>query len=170
MKAEERRKQLVATLVTAKSALSGTTLAKELNCSRQIIVSDIAMLKASGIDIIATNKGYIINENPLCERVFKVRHTSDKTKDELSLIIGLGGIVKDVYVWHKVYGKIKVELNLFSESEIDKYMQAIKSGKSSELMHITDGYHYHTVSADSKEILDDIEKKLTEENYIVPEI
>ena len=170
MKADERRKQLFAILTSQKDAISGSELSKKLNCSRQIIVSDIAMLKASGYDIIATNKGYIINKSPLPERVFKVRHQSDKTKDELTLIVNCGGIVSDVFVWHKVYGKVKADLNLFSHTGIDKYMDLIKSGKSSELMHITDGYHYHTVKADSQEILDKIEEALKGANYLVPEI
>jgi transcriptional regulator of NAD metabolism len=49
-------------------------------------------------------------------------------------------------------------------------MDGIKSGKSKELMHITEGYHYHTVRADSEETLDKIEAALDEKAYIVPEI
>jgi len=170
LKAQERRKQLTAILSTSKEPVSGSCLGEKLNCSRQIIVSDIAMLKASGLDILATNRGYIINKSPLSERVFKVRHTSEQTEDELTLIVKHGGIVADVYVWHKVYGKIKAELNLFSISGIKKYTGEIKSGKSTELMHITSGYHYHTVRADSEEVLDKIEEELKKDGYIVPEI
>lgn len=170
MKTEARRKELSAILVSASQPVSGGELAKKLNCSRQIIVQDIAILKAVGFDIVATNRGYILNKSPMSEKVFKVRHTSDKTEEELSLIVELGGIVSDVFVWHKVYGKIKVDLNLFSKSCIDKYIEGIKSGRSTELMHITDCYHYHTVKADSVDILNKIEEELIKRNYIVPEI
>ena len=170
MKVQERRKELAAILSASNEPVSGTMLAKRLDCSRQIIVSDIAFLKASGFEIIPTNKGYILNKSPLKERIFKVRHTSEKTQEELNLIVSNGGTVTDVFVWHKVYGKIRVLLNLFSLSGIEKYMEGIKSGKSTELMHITSGYHYHTVTADSVEVLDKIEKELTNKNYIVPEI
>ncbi len=170
MKAQERRKQLAAILSASSEPVSGAYLAGELKCSRQIIVSDIAVLKASGFEILATNKGYILNKSPFSERVFKVRHTSKKTKDELTLIVALGGIVSDVFVWHKVYGKIRAELNLFSLAGIENYMEGIKSGKSSELMNITSGYHYHTVKADSSTILDKIEEELKNNGYIVPEI
>ncbi|MBE7014940.1 MAG: transcription repressor NadR [Ruminococcaceae bacterium] len=170
MKPFERRKELALILTSKKSAVSGSDLAKELNCSRQIIVSDIAILKASGYDIISTNRGYIINSSPLCERVYKVKHTSKETEEELKLIVGLGGIVADVFVWHKVYGKIKADLNIFSLSGVDKFIEGIKSGKSTELMHITDGYHYHTVKADSFETLTKIEEELNKKNFIVPEI
>ncbi len=170
MKPLERRKELVSILAFEKCAVPGSDLAKKLNCSRQIIVSDIAILKASGYDIISTNRGYIINSSPLCERVFKVKHTSEETKDELSLIVNFGGIVADVFVWHKVYGKIKADLNIFSSLGIDKFIEGIKTGKSKELMNITDGYHYHTVKADSVETLDRIEYELNKRNFIVPEI
>ncbi len=169
MKAQERRKQLTAILSAAKEPVSGGDLGKELNCSRQIIVSDIAMLKALGFDILSTNKGYILSKSHFAERVFKVRHTSEKTEDELTLIVSLDGIVSDVFVWHKVYGKIRADLNLFSIEGIKKYIEGIKSGKSTELMHITSGYHYHTVKADSVSVLDKIEEELKNNGYIVPE-
>ena len=169
MKAEERRNKLIA-LLTDHAPVSGGVLSEKLSVSRQIIVQDIAILKASGHKIISTHRGYLLEELPAAERVFKVRHTSEQTKDELSLIVSLGGTVLDVFVWHKVYGKIEATLNIFSNHGIEQFLNGIKSGKSSELMHITDGYHYHTVRADSKKTLDAIEKLLAEKNYIVPEI
>lgn len=169
MKAEERRKKLIA-LLTDHTPIPGGVLSEKLSVSRQIIVQDIAILKASGHKIISTHRGYLLEEAPQAERVFKVRHTSEQTKDELSLIVSLGGTVIDVFVWHKVYGKIEATLNIFSDRGIEQFLNGIKSGKSSELMHITDGYHYHTVRADSRETLDAIERLLTEKNYIVPEI
>ena len=171
MKAEERRKQIVTTLLSSgNKAVSGSALSELLSASRQIIVQDIAVLRASGYDIISTHQGYIIKDSPLCERIFKLRHTSDQTEDELTCIVGLGGTVVDVFVWHKVYGRIEAKMNIFSPRSIELFMDGIKSGKSSELMHITSGYHYHTVRADSEEILDRIEEALRARDYIVPEI
>ncbi|MBE6765777.1 MAG: transcription repressor NadR [Ruminococcaceae bacterium] len=170
MKADERRKQIINTLMAERQPVSGSALSEKLHASRQIIVQDIAVLRASGFEILSTHQGYIIKSSPLRERVFKVRHTSEQTPDELSLIVTLGGTVVDVFVWHKVYGKIEAQLNIFSQHSIDKFMEGIKSGKSTELMHITDGYHYHTVRAESNEVLDRIEAALRERDYIVPEI
>ncbi|MBQ1271241.1 MAG: transcription repressor NadR [Clostridia bacterium] len=170
MKATERRKEIVTILMADKNAVSGSTLAEKLGVSRQIIVQDIALLKASGYDILSTRMGYVIKDTPLIERVFKVRHTSEQTSDELTTIVSLGGTVVDVFVWHKAYGKIEAQLNLFSMHGIDQFMESIKTGKSSELMHITSGYHYHTVRADSSAVLDAVEKALSEKGYIVPEI
>lgn len=170
MKAEERRKEIVNCLMAANAAVSGGMLSERLKVSRQIIVQDIAILKASGYEILSTHQGYVIKTTPLAERVFKLRHTSEQTEDELSCIVSLGGTVVDVYVWHKVYGKIRADMNIFSERGVQQFMDGIKSGKSTELMHITSGYHYHTVRADSIETLEKIAKALEEKNYIVPEI
>ena len=83
--------------------------------------------------------------------------------------MNLGGSVADVFVKHKVYGKIDVPLNLFSIAAVREFMEGVRSGKSSELMNITGGYHYHTVYADSEEILDKIESALREKGYIASE-
>jgi len=170
MKAEERRKEIVYFLMNENKAISGSTLSEKLNVSRQIIVQDIAVLKASGYEILSTHQGYVLQKTPLVERIFKVKHTEDMTENELTCIVELGGIIVDIFVWHKVYGKIKVDLNIFSKYHIEQYIKGMRSGKSTELMNITSGYHYHTVRADSNETLDMIEKALNEKNYIVPEI
>ncbi len=170
MKAEKRREEIVSILLEEGRAVSGGELSDRLSASRQIIVQDIAVLRASGYEILSTHSGYVIEKHPLCERVFKVRHTSEETYDELTTIVKLGGTIVNVYVWHKVYGKIEGKLNVFSHRGIDQLMEGIKSGKSTELMNVTSGYHYHTVRADSEAILDKIEAELDEKGYIVPEI
>lgn len=170
MKSSERRKSLITLLLNSQEPLSGGDLAEKFGVSRQIIVGDIAVLRASGYEIISTHHGYIVNRTPLVERVFKVRHSREQTEDELSLIVGLGGTVVDVFVWHKVYGKLEAKLNIFSDMHIRQFIEGVRSGKSTELMNITGGYHYHTVRAESEEILDSIYSALEERGYIVPEI
>ncbi len=170
MKVAERRKAIVNLLLSSSDPISGGELAKKFSISRQIIVQDIAVLKGTGFDILSTSQGYVMQKSPLSERVFKVRHTSAETEEELSCIVALGGTVVDVFVWHKVYGKIEATLNIFSRLQIKQFMEGVKTGQSTELMHITGGYHYHTVRADNEYILDQIEIALNERNYIVPEI
>ncbi len=170
MKAQKRREEIAAILLGAGGAVSGSALAERMQVSRQIIVQDISVLKASGYEILSTHSGYIIKKSPLCERVFKVHHTSAETEDELTRIVELGGTVVNVFVWHKVYGRIEGALNIFSRRGIDQLIDGIKSGKSTELMHVTSGYHYHTVRADTEETLDKIGASLDRAGYIVPEI
>ena len=170
MKSEERRNKIIGLLIAENAPVSGSDLAAKLGISRQSIVQDIAVLKASGHEILSTNRGYLIKSNPNIERVFKVRHTSEQTADELRRIVELGGMVVDVFVWHRVYGRIVAPLNIRSLRDVEVFMDGIKSGKSTELMHITAGYHYHTVRAETEEILDSIGAMLKERQYTAEEI
>ncbi len=169
MKAEQRRKELIARLMAASKPLCGAELSRQLGVSRQIIVQDIAVLREEGYEILSTHQGYLVKQTPLFERVFKLKHSGQQTEDELTCIVSLGGMVMDVFVWHRVYGKITANLNIFSLGDVERFVESIRSGQSSELMHVTGGYHYHTVRADSEEALDRIRQALTEKNYIVSE-
>ena len=166
MKVTERRKAIVNLLSASKTPISGGELSKQFNVSRQIIVQDITVLKGLGYEIFSTHHGYVLQKSPLVERVFKLKHTTEQTEDELNSIVDLGGTVVDVFVWHKVYGKISATLNIFSRLHVKQFLEGIRTGKSTELMNITGGYHYHTVRADSEEILDKIGKMLQQKNYI----
>ena len=170
MKADERRKAIANLLITEQKAVSGAALSAEFGVSRQIIVQDITALRSSGYDIISTHNGYLIQKTPLKERVFKVYHTTERTEEELNLIIDMGGTVVDVYVWHKVYGRLHAPLNIYSRAQIKQFIDGVRTGKSTELMHITGGYHYHTVRAESDRVLDSIEEVLTQSGFIAPEI
>ena len=170
MKAAERRNSIVNLLLTEQEAISGGELSARFGVSRQIIVQDITVLKGAGYDILSTHNGYIMQKSPYKERVFKVYHTTSQTEDELNLIVDLGGTVVDVFVWHKVYGKVVAKLNIFSRLHVKQFIEGVRTGKSSELMNITGGYHYHTVCADTEEILNNIEGALNEKNFIAPEI
>ena len=170
MKAEERRKEIAGFLMSEEKPVSGGILSERFGVSRQIIVQDISVLKASGYDILSTHLGYVIQTTPLAERVFKLHHTTEQTEDELSLIVENGGTVVDVFVWHKAYGKIEAPLNIFSPLQVKQFIESVRCGKSTELMNITGGYHYHTVRAENDEILDRIDTALQSRGYIAPEI
>lgn len=166
MKADERRKAIVNLLASGQKAISGSALSEQFGVSRQIIVQDITILRGAGYDILSTHNGYIIQQTPLKERVFKVYHTTDQTEDELNLIVDLGGTVVDVFVWHKVYGRLAAPLNIFSRHHVKQFIEGVRTGKSTELMNITGGYHYHTVRAESDAVLDTIQTALSAQNFI----
>ena len=170
MKADQRRKEIASYMMSAQNAVPGGKLSEKFGVSRQIIVQDISALKEAGYEILSTHSGYVMQTTPHCERVYKLFHTKDQTEDELNTIIDFGGIVADVFVWHKVYGKMTAPLNISSRLHISQFLKGVRTGKSSELMNITGGYHYHTVKADSEETLDRIFFALSKKNYIVPEI
>ena len=166
MKVDKRRKAIVNLLLASKKPVSGGELSEQFNVSRQIIVQDITVLKGLGYEILSTHNGYVMQKSPFVERVFKLKHTTEQTEDELTTIVDLGGTVVDVFVWHKVYGRISATLNIFSRLHVKQFLEGVRTGKSTELMNITGGYHYHTVRADSEAVLDRIGETLQQKNYI----
>ena len=167
MTGTERRTKIVELIRNSEKPLSGTALAKQCDVSRQVIVQDIALIRASGYDIISTNRGYIILEPLARERIFKVNHTDEQLEEELYSIIDLGGTVVNVMVNHRVYGHMEAELRINSRRKVEAFMEDIRSGKSSPLKNITSNYHYHKVAADSEETLDLIEDALRQKHFLV---
>ena len=166
MNGKQRREQIVQIIKNSDSPVSGTALASRVNVSRQVIVQDIALIRANGINIFSTNRGYMIQENEKVSRVFKVVHTDEEVEEELNLFVDLGGYVKDVFVYHKVYNVIKADMNLKSRADVRKYINELASGKSSLLKNVTSGYHYHTILADNEETLDMIQKELQAKGFL----
>ena len=167
MTGSDRRQEILKNIKESDRPVSGSKLAKDYDVSRQVIVQDIALLRASGYDIISTNRGYVLEGQTCAERVFKVRHTDEQLETELCTIIDLGGQVKNVMVNHKVYGHIEAELGITSRRKVKEFLEDIESGKSTPLKNITSDYHYHTVTADSEETLDLIEDELRKLGFLV---
>lgn len=163
----DRRDAIVDRIRNSTVPVSGSALAAEFDVSRQVIVQDIALIRAAGHDILSTNRGYIINKPCSAKRVFKVRHTDGQLEDELNAIVDLGGKVCNVIVNHRVYGRLEAELNINSRRRVTEFVNGIRNGKSSPLKNITSGYHYHTVEADCEETLDMIGMKLREKGFLV---
>lgn len=164
---EERRKEILYAFRSSNLPISGGALAAKFGVSRQIIVQDIALLRAQGNDVISTNRGYILQTPVRVSRVFHVRHTDEQIEEELNAIVDLGGSIRDVFVEHEVYGRICGELKLHSRRQVGVFMEELKSGKCSPLKKITEDTHFHTVEAESTEILDEVEKKLEEKGFLI---
>lgn len=168
MNTSQRRVQIIDIISDSSTPVSGARLACECGVSRQIIVSDISELKKE-YDIISTSKGYVLNKPKLSQRIFKVVHSDDEIEDEFRTVIGLGGRIRNVFVWHKIYGKIEATLEIADERDISEYMESLKSGRSTPLKRVTSEYHYHIIEAINNEILDKIEQALEDKNYLVKE-
>lgn len=170
MKGGERRERIVAELQVSATPVSGSSLAKAVGVSRQVVVQDIALLRADGHDIVATSRGYVLlggsGEPQVPTRLVKVCHGLDDLADELTTIVDLGGAVLNVMVNHRVYGKITGDLDIRNRRDVERYLENIRSGKSYPLLTVTSGYHFHRIAADSEEQLDEIEAALREKGYL----
>lgn len=168
MNGQERRERIIKIIKESEKPVAGTILAKELGVSRQVIVQDMALIRANGQNILSTHRGYILQEKEQPSRVFKVHHTGEQVEEELNLFVDLGGKVEDVFVYHKVHGVIRVKLGIKSRRDVQNYLQEIASGSSTQLLNLTAGYHYHTVTAESEELLDVIQEELTAKGMLAP--
>jgi len=167
MKAEKRREEILSFIGNAENPIPANVLADRFAVSRQVIVQDIAILRANGYDVTATNRGYVLNVKKQATRVFKCRHSFEEIVDEGMLIIGAGGRIEDIFVNHRVYGRISARLDLINRTHVEELYRSLVSGASKPLMSVTDGYHYHTVSADSEEVLDSIESSLRSRGFLI---
>ncbi len=167
MTGEERRKGIVRQIQEGEKPIPAKKLAADYHVSRQVIVQDIALIRAAGYEIISTNRGYILTEPKTVSRVFKVQHTDEQLEEELCAIVDLGGCVENVMVNHRVYGHMEANIMIRSRRNVAEFLEDIRSGKSSPLKNITSNYHYHTVSADSEHTLDLIEEDLKKRGFLV---
>lgn len=167
MSGDKRREKIIDIIRQSDKPVSGTKLANEFGISRQVIVQDIAILRAADNIIISTNRGYIIQGENNFTRVLKLTHTDKEIETELNTVVDLGGKVIDVFVKHKVYGVISAQLDINSRRDVKLLLQDINDGKSAPLKNITSNYHYHTIAAKSKEELDLIEEELKQKGFLI---
>ena len=163
---QERREEILKILKNSEKPVSGMELAKMLDVSRQVIVQDMALIRANGMEVLSTNRGYVVNETKTVQRVFKVIHTDEQVEEELNLFVDHGAKVEDVFVFHKVYGVIKAVMNIKSRRDVKKYMDDISSGKSTNLKNLTSNYHYHTITAEDEQVLDQIQEELSQRGFL----
>ena len=166
MNTAQRRTEILKLLQQEEKPVAARAMASQFGVSRQVIVQDIALLRAQDHEILSTSQGYLLTGGKKISRVFKVIHSDKEVEEELSLIVDYGGHVEDVFVYHKVYGVLRAEMNIKSRMDIRNYMEEIRSGKSSLLKNVTSGYHYHTVRAERVEILDMIQEELQKKGLL----
>lgn len=166
MTGAQRRKKILEMLGQSSTPLSGGALGRAVGVSRQVVVQDIALLRTEGHPVLATARGYVLEAPNQTVRLFKMCHTTEQTREELNTIVDLGGVVLDVMVNHRIYGKVSAPLNIRSRRDVEAFVENIRTGRSTPLLNVTSGYHFHHVAADQKEILDEIEAALREKGFL----
>ena len=173
MNGETRRYKILQLLQEQETPMSGSALARAFSVSRQVIVQDIALMRAENQRILSTNKGYLYrregSENTQPKRVFYVRHTTEQVLDEFMTVIDLGGRILDVAVDHEIYGQIRVDLLIETAQDAYSFSEKLAACRDNPLKVLTDDCHYHTVTAPSEKLLDLIEAELREKGYLYRE-
>lgn len=167
---QERRDFLLELLKKSTGPLKAAQLAQITGVSRQVIVQDMALLRAKKEPVLSTSQGYIYFKDSSHQGVQGVifsRHSSQDTERELTLLVDLGVHVLDVGIEHSVYGKIHRPLNLKSRLDVINFLSQMTQKEANLLSSLTDGLHFHTLEAPSTEVLDKACKVLTKEGFLV---
>jgi len=163
MDAEQRRERVLNAIKHQNRPISASLLARELNVSRQIIVGDVALLRAQGHEIIATARGYITSTfseaNQFLGKVV-CQHRPDQTRAELYIIVDLGATAVNVVVEHSYYGEITGGLNLASRKDVDEFMGKVKASEVKLLSELTMGIHLHTIACRDKAHFEEVYQAL----------
>ena len=168
MKSEERRNLILNMLQESDSPISATTLANKFSVTRQIIVADIALLRATGYSIVADNKGYKLNtiNKDLIKKIV-VQHSKDDVNNELYAVVDNGGKVIDVIIEHPIYGQISVELNLSSRYEVNEFIEKLNTTNSNPLSLLTEGIHIHTIEIPNEQAFERIKNQLSKLGILI---
>lgn len=171
MSGEDRRQFIVTTLKNAKDPIPGAQLGHQTKVSRQVIVGDVNLLKATGEPIMATSRGYIYihpqTKPAKIEKVLVCVHTTDQAEEELNILVDHGLTVKDVKIEHPVYGDLTASIMVSNRNEVKKFIEHIKETNAPLLSELTEGIHLHTVSADEQKQITQAEKALRKAGILV---
>ena len=160
-------------LQCADQPLSATHIANTFHVSRQIVVGDVALLRASGHQIDSTPRGYLLNTEPENGQPFPyvgmvvTNHTAEQVPDELYTIVDFGGTVIDVSIEHPIYGQISGKLDVRSRYDADMFMEKVKQYSTKPLSVLTSGIHLHRVGTRDEDTFLRIKAALKEKGFLL---
>lgn len=170
-KADFRRREIAKTIGGETDPISAGALAERFGVSRQVVVGDIALLRAEGMPILATPRGYLlpaINARG-DDYVFTVacRHTGKQIAEELYAVVDEGGCVLDVTVEHPVYGQIAGQLHISSRRDADRLTEALADNHAPPLSDLTGGIHLHTIRCPDEQAAGRIREALLRQGFLM---
>lgn len=173
MEAWERRERMLNLLKNSNKPIKGTELSNMYQVTRQVIVQDIALLRARGENILATPQGYVIpkmsKKNYMVKKIVCKHAKNSEMEDELKIIVDLGGKVIDVIVEHPLYGEIRGQLEIRSKLDLDEFIDNFRKTKAEPLSSLTEGIHLHTIEVENEEVFLKIKEALKNKNYLISE-
>ena len=167
--AVRRRREIVAWMQTHGAPVRGGELASRFHVSRQCLVQDVAILRASGEEILATPRGYRLPER--AERghraLLACRHAPERTEEELQILVDHGVKILDVIVEHAVYGELRGALMLESRADVQDFLDQVRASRASLLSSLTGGVHLHTVEASRPEMIARAKARLRARGFLL---
>ncbi len=161
MHTEQRREAILQVLREAEGPVSATALARRFSVSRQIIVGDIALLRAAGADISATPRGYVIlRDQGGLTRTVACQHDADGMEQELNAMVDQGCTVLDVIVEHPIYGQLTGPLQISNRHDVQQFIHRCQEAEALPLSRLTDGIHLHTLSCPDEASLERVRENL----------
>jgi uncharacterized protein len=153
--AEARRRRILHWMRSHDAPILGDDLAKHFRVSRQCLVQDMAILRASGEGILATLRGYQLyrGTNHPHRAILACRHEPEQTGEELQILVDHGVKVLDVIVEHPLYGELRGSLMVESRTDVQDFLHHVTAKKATLLSSLTRGVHLHTVEASRAEMI-----------------
>ena len=166
MTGSQRRSAIYRQLTHADAPISATALAQQFSVTRQVVVGDIALLRAEGHSITATSRGYIIPAETGLIRTIACVHSAQDTRQELFAMVDCGCTVVDVIVEHPVYGQLTAPLALSSRYDVEQFIQRMQDSHAQPLSALTGGVHLHTLHCPDAGSFERIKKELEEKGIL----
>ena len=166
METLERRQALKEYLSRASKPVSATVLARRFDVSRQIIVGDVALLRAGGMEILATPKGYVLPRQGGITFTVACTHRPEEMREELECMVDLGCTVLDVIVEHPIYGQLCGQLHLSSRQDVEQFIKKSERMGAKPLSMLTSGLHLHTLQCPTLECKEQVIAALKERKML----
>ncbi len=169
MDAVKRRKEILKLFEKTGEIFTASALAEKYGVTRQIIVSDIALLRANGNTIISEKRGYYIPKEKTkgIKGIVACKHDLSRTLEELFVLVDNGAKVINVIVDHPIYGQLTGELNISSRYDAEEFVRSVKELGASSLCELTDGVHFHTIICPDENALVRIEDELRRKGLLI---
>ncbi len=141
MNTAQRRTEILKLLQQAEKPVAARAMASQFGVSRQVIVQDMAVIRASTPGILSTTRGYVLQQIKTLHAPENLKYVMDRKRaaEELNLIVDCGGRVKNISISHRVYGRVTAEMDIRSRQDVNEFVQAINSSHSSVLAVLLPG-------------------------------
>ena len=170
MKAEERREEILSRLKSSVAPSSATALARDFGVSRQVVVGDVALLRAFGNEISATPRGYVLERDTgMIVRTLACTHSAGDMKRELDIMVDNGCVVRDVIVEHPIYGQLTGSLELKSRYDVSQFVSRSAEAEALPLSALTDGLHLHSLLCPDVEAYNRVVDELRDAGFLLGE-